>query len=751
MATSGSKTVAVTSWNNLVFSWQESSQNIVTNSTSIKWTLKLVSTSSGRIDSSVQKNWSVTVNGVTVSGTNTVGIEANSTKTLASGSRSIPHNADGTKSFDYSFSQQFAITFGGSNIGTISGSGSGTLDTIPRSSSLTIANGTLGTAQTLTIKPLYSETKHKITYKLPSGTTGYIAGSSSTYASGTSISWTPPLDFATQNKLGTNVTFTVYLKTFTSGGVQLTDKAYTVTMAIPASVKPSCTISVWDAEDLNGGIFTAYLKGLSRLRVKVTPTLAYGSDIASYSVSANGVTYTSAEFTTDFLKSSGTLTISATITDKRGRKGTATTTITAWDYKPPLVSKLTAQRCNDDGTLNDQGAFVLVTFTASATALNGENFVSYTLKYKKTTESNYTLVSMDGSDSTPNLENMYEVTDVTHIFAADTESSYDVRLEVQDFDSPTTRSTIVSTAFCLMEWNPDKKSVSIGKGVEENELFDVGLSARFNKPVHGKVLGLDKLPVIPAGSDVNDYRDTGCWAVYRNDDALTISNLPLVRQYNGELVGCAGRLVVTAATGEGIRETAWSYVRQQFIPYSLNYPVCERDITRDDTNAWSFGDWHKTSLTPIAAGKVYDKAAITIALNANTTLGVVDEYTQIPLNRLVVSTSDRLTLESNSVKIGANISYVKVSGQALIKCGSVTGNRHVRIQKVSDSVTTSHAWNCTYAVATSNTLYPIAPIIIPVAEGDLLKMVFYTSDAEDMNASGYISNGWQTYMTVEEL
>lgn len=742
MATSGSKTVAVTSWNNLVFSWQESSQNIVTNSTSIKWTLKLVSTSSGRIDSSAPKNWSVTVNGVTVSGTNTVGIEANSTKTLASGSRSIPHNADGTRTFDYSFSQQFAITFGGSNIGTISGSGSGTLDTIPRSSSLTIANGTLGTAQTLTIKPLYSETKHKITYKLPSGTTGYIAGSSSTYASGTSISWTPPLDFATQNKLGTNVTFTVYLKTFTSGGVQLTDKAYTVTMAIPASVKPSCTISVWDAEDVYGGLFTAYLKGLSRLHVKVTPTLAYGSEIASYSVSANGVTYTSAEFTTDFLKSSGTLTISATVTDKRGRKGTATTTITAWDYKPPVVSRLTAQRCDDDGTLNDQGAFVLVTFTASTTALNGENYVSYTLKYKKTTESNYTLVSMDGSDSTPNLENMYEVTDVTHIFAADTESSYDVRLEVQDFDSPTTRSTIVSTAFCLMEWNPDKKSVSIGKGVEENELFDVGISARFNKPVYGKVLGMDRLPAIPENSDLNNYMEPGCYAVQSNAIAESCANIPVDR---------AGRLEVWSATGEGVRLEQWSYLRQRFIPYNSANSVWEREITRSSDNVWRYYDWWQSSLTPIAAGKVYDKAAITIALNANTTLGVVDEYTQIPLNRLVVSTSDRLTLESNSVKIGANISYVKVSGQALIKCGSVTGNRHVRIQKVSGSVTTSHAWNCTYAVATSNTLYPIAPIIIPVAEGDLLKMVFYTSDAEDMNASGYISNGWQTYMTVEEL
>ncbi|WP_226164213.1 DUF859 family phage minor structural protein, partial [Hymenobacter terricola] len=57
----------------------------------------------------------------------------NSTKTLASGTTTIAHNADGSKTFNYSFSQQFDITFNGW-IGTISGSGSGTLNTIARAS-----------------------------------------------------------------------------------------------------------------------------------------------------------------------------------------------------------------------------------------------------------------------------------------------------------------------------------------------------------------------------------------------------------------------------------------------------------------------------------------------------------------------------------------------------------------------------------------------------------------------------------------
>ena len=132
MASSGSKNIAVTGWNDLIFEWScpSSSQSTETNTSTVKWTLKLVSTSSGRIGSTATKNWSVTVNGQNYSGTNTVGIAANSSKILASGSTAIKHNSDGTKTFSYSFSQEFGITFSGEWIGTISGSGTGTLNTI---------------------------------------------------------------------------------------------------------------------------------------------------------------------------------------------------------------------------------------------------------------------------------------------------------------------------------------------------------------------------------------------------------------------------------------------------------------------------------------------------------------------------------------------------------------------------------------------------------------------------------------------
>jgi Tfp pilus assembly protein PilW len=102
MATSGSKSVTVTSWDTLKFSWAQVSQSIPNNTTTVSWTLQLIAGSSGKISSTASKDWSVTVNGTNYSGTNTVGISNNATKTLASGKTTISHDADGTKSFSYS-------------------------------------------------------------------------------------------------------------------------------------------------------------------------------------------------------------------------------------------------------------------------------------------------------------------------------------------------------------------------------------------------------------------------------------------------------------------------------------------------------------------------------------------------------------------------------------------------------------------------------------------------------------------------
>ena len=549
MATSGSKSVYVTDWDTLKFSWTLKSQSVQYNYSTITWTLSLVSGSSGRIDSSAAKTWNVTISGTKYSGTTTVGISNNSTKTLASGSTTIYHAADGIGHVNTSFSQYFGITFSGSSIGTISGTLLSQLPTIPRASSLTAGNGTLGTAQTLTITRASDTFKHKITYTC-GDVSGYAAGSSSTFTTATSVSWTPPLSLASENTTGTSVAVTLCLKTYDSSGTELGSTSKTITCTIPASVKPSCTMSVTDPT----GYADTYgnpIKGLSKFKVTLTPTVAYNSAIASYSTTANGDKYTTKSFTTGVLKSAGSQTISAKVTDKRGRSATASTTKTVLDYTAPTISKLAVKRCDEDGSDNDRGEYVQVTFSGSATSLGDKNSATYALQYKKTSETEFTTVSLTG------YQNNYTVTNGIHIFPADSGSSYNVVLTLTDNFGSTAKTTSVSTGFTLMHWLASGLGMAIGKIAELQGVLDISFKTKFTGGIQNEVL--EKI------SDLNEVLTPNTY-VSVNKGATSYTNCPIA---SGTFVlevmsaGAEGQVFqrLTTTFKDGLQET---YERHYF-------------------------------------------------------------------------------------------------------------------------------------------------------------------------------------------
>lgn len=106
----------------------QKSQDTGGNKTTVSYSLKLHRPYS--ISSSQSKSWSCTINGTKHSGSGTIG--GSGDKTLLSGTQTISHNADGTKSISFSGSCKLDITFSGTKLGTISGSGSMTLTKIPR-------------------------------------------------------------------------------------------------------------------------------------------------------------------------------------------------------------------------------------------------------------------------------------------------------------------------------------------------------------------------------------------------------------------------------------------------------------------------------------------------------------------------------------------------------------------------------------------------------------------------------------------
>lgn len=510
MATSGSKRVTVTPWNSLQFSWSETSQSIPNNTTTIYWKLELISGSSGRIDSSASKKWTVTINGTTHSGTNTIGIANNTTKTLAEGSDTIAHNANGTKTFSYSFSQQFSITFDGASIGTKTGSGSGTLDTIPRASSLTASNGTLGTSQTFTITRADSSFKHRITYTCGSAS-GYVIGSASTFTTATSIAWTPPLDLAQQNTTGSSVSITLKLLTFTNDGTQIGTATKSITCSIPASVKPTVSL---DVSDPLGYVskYGGYVQNLSKFAVSLTDAGSQGSTIKSRKTVIADKTFTSASFTTDIIQNSGSVTISTTVTDSRGRTATASITATVIPYSPPKINSLTVKRCDAAGNSSPGGAYLAVSFNSQVTELNNKNTAKYSIQYKKTSASQYTTETLSG------FAGQYSVSNGVFIFAAETASSYNIIFTVTDAFGSAAKTATGASVFKLWSILNKGLGIAFGKIAEFEGVFDIGFKTKFTGGIQNIVL--EKI------SDLNDVLVPNTY-VSINKGATSYTNCPI--------------------------------------------------------------------------------------------------------------------------------------------------------------------------------------------------------------------------------
>ena len=100
------------------------------------------------------------------------------------------------------------------------------------------------------------------------------------------------------------------------------------------------------------GTFTGafYVRTRSKLSVSITAAGAQGSNISAYRTIIDSVTYSGASFTTNTLITAGSLTMTVTVTDSRGRTASTARTVTVLDYSPPSLSQFTAERCNADGT-----------------------------------------------------------------------------------------------------------------------------------------------------------------------------------------------------------------------------------------------------------------------------------------------------------------------------------------------------------------------------------------------------------------
>lgn len=468
MAKSGSFSKNFSGGYTLKVEWSESNVDTANNQSDITVTAKLVTSGTYNINSTASKNISLTINGTKYSSTCTVGISGGSSKTLMTKTVSnINHNSDGSKSVSISCTLGIAVTLSGTYVSSVSTSGTATLTKIARASSLSASNGTLGTKQTISVTRQSSSFTHTITYSC-----GDASGTIVSKSSSTSIDWTPPLSLAAENTTGTSVSVKLTITTYSGDSKVGSSSSKTITCSIPSSVKPTVSITV---SDPNGyaSTYGGYVKGKSKIKVAISASGSQGSIIKSYSTTANGKTYTGSSVTTDVVASTGTLTIKTTVTDSRGRTASASKDITALAYSNPKISSLKAYRSNSSGTADSSGAYLTIQFTAAITSLNSKNSAIYTLKYKKSSESSYTSVTL--SSYTGN----YAPSNAKYTFSADTASSYNIVLTAKDAFTSVSKTSSGSAMSKLFSILSDMNGIAFGKIAELSSYLDIGFKTYF--------------------------------------------------------------------------------------------------------------------------------------------------------------------------------------------------------------------------------------------------------------------------------
>lgn len=448
----------------------------------IKWTSQQTGSSYNNAPGD-KAYYYITINGGTrTEHTVAFTLPQNTTKTILDTTLTVNHKADGTGSIKVETWMDTEIS-----AGVITQTKTLTLDTIPRASAVSApSTGTLGTALKITIDRKSTSFSDKLYYKIGSKSavrlTGYD-GTAGTY------SWTPPVSLAANAPNSTKLAATIICETY-NGTAYVGRSECTVTLAIPASVVPTLSVSVTDPTG-NKTKYTGYfLQRLSKITVEITGTGAQGSTIKSYSIkvgwsAGSGTLYTAsaATGTTGLLPYHGTVYVTCAVTDSRGRTATTSIDYTVKPYSVPTISDISATRCTQNGTPSRTGEYGKVTFTAAITPLSNKNTAAYKVQYR---EYGGTGLWTDVTPTIPEADK-YAPKNITTIFPADTNKRYTVRVVATDaFSTSNSSMRDISASFVLQHLAKSKSSVGIGRLCDDDKTkaLQVGLDAYFDKSIY---------------------------------------------------------------------------------------------------------------------------------------------------------------------------------------------------------------------------------------------------------------------------
>ena len=440
----------------LILQYREKSYSVEKNTSVVYWLVSIRSNTQYHSHTGLTENFKVVINGTTVHNANhTITCGAGQTIDVAQGTMTITHDSDGSKKIPVSAS------FSCDNTGyyaprTGSCSGSLTLTTIPRASSISIDKPSLECGSTIKISGTSASSKfsHKV-YVTWNGTKTHIK----TIASGTttpSFSYTIPTSWEKDLPNSTSGIATFTLETF-SGSNSVGSKSVNATIKVRSGVVPSIdSIKITDANSVCAGI-GQIVQSQSRLNFAITYSGAQGSIVTSVSTEFEGQTYNNSSFTTGTVQGSGSITYTTTIYDSRGRSSQISGKVTVSAYSSPSLTNVTAKRANSSYTVDEaSGTYALLHFKVGFTSLSNKNVTSFYIQYRASGASSWT--EINSWDNNYSLEQDYKA---GNLFTSTT-ATYEIAFGVKDkfMSDYSWQIVTVTPTYTLINFGKDGKSLT---------------------------------------------------------------------------------------------------------------------------------------------------------------------------------------------------------------------------------------------------------------------------------------------------
>lgn len=670
----------------------QQSQSVANNTSTVKYVLTLIRPSA--VSSSATKSWSVTINGTKHSGSGTIGGSGN--KVLLSGTQTIKHNSDGTKTFSFSGSCQLDISWGGTQLGTISGNGSMTLTKINRYASVT--------------QTLVSKTETSATIKWTSdATVDYIWWSTNNGSSWTGINVTDGTSGQyTISGLSANTTYQIKTRvrrkdsqlTTDSSAMSVQTYAYPyansmpnftigskLTLGIYNPLGRSITINILGADNSQISNDTITGTSISGFNNETVQNRLYASipnaKSGTYKVK---VTYGSQVST----KTGGTYTINQNVClpsiGAVSYEDTKSQTIALTGNNQDIVRSHSIVRYMASGLTAQKSA----TVASCSVKVNGNTY-NLTLSGSSATGGNAVI------DSGQPIEAVFTVTDSRGLTATKS-----VTVNMLDWFIP---SAIIS----LQRQNNFYSNTNIlvdadFASINGNNAVTIAYTATENNPARTVITGTLQNNVTSVVSLDNEYE----WSI-----AITITD------------SLGGTVTYNVILSRGMPII---YFDRILSSVGINcFPKDEKSL---EINGVNLG-----------------RNIMTRSLSSPITDLAVNTYTIIPLD-LSNSIGDKLTAtQDGGIQIGANVSKIKISGMVSYDLVQATSSKHMRIIKNSYTADNTLAWSWQTLVQGQPANTEIMPVLADVQEGDIIYLLYYTNSSTDkIGGNAY---GSRTNLTVE--